>query len=440
MDFVSFEFLFYFLPIFLLAYYNFPPHFRKKVAIIGSVIFYSWLGTWFVFPLVISLLVDFNIIEKISSSENTSRRKKLLIASIILNLAPLLFFKLAIQAFEKPETWLLYSLPIGLTIITLQRIHYSYQVFQKSENHFQEIEDYLFYQLFFPKIFAGNFANLNLFKQERSTLVTMDTLYLGAFRFAIGLTKKVLIANTLGAFTQLAFSKTETLLTSQLLLASIALAIQLLVEFNAYSDMARGLAIALGYDLKDNSNQALKGTGFKGFLEKFHQGFFNWVGILNISHNPLINKLIISTFVFIILGISIPNLVIVILFNALLMIEEKALGNVLKRSVWVSIFYNLIIFSFAITLYRISDLEILNKISTAENVESIELNTKTYLAILFGFLISIWSIVPKLKDFTPHSLPEKWSVIGNAAIAILFLVSIVYLCTNPIQFFTHIRF
>ncbi len=211
MIFSSIAFLLYFLPFFLFLYYLSSEKYKNYIILLASIFFYSWGAPGFVFILMASTFVDFYLVRLMDQTEEKKKKKLLLGLSIALNLGLLAFFKYANFFVDNvnavlSETganeiqWTKIALPIGISFYTFQTLTYSIDIYRKVHKPLNKVWDYLLYIMMFPQLIAGPIVRFNtIADQIEGRRETNYDRLLGFYRFCIGLAKKVLIANVLGA-------------------------------------------------------------------------------------------------------------------------------------------------------------------------------------------------------------------------------------------------
>lgn len=285
MVFSSILFLFYFLPVFFLVYVFLPNKLKNAWALIASLFFYAWGAPVFVFVVSSVIITDFFIVNKIYSSDSRNLRRRLLALSILLKVGLLAYFKYANffvenidillldAGFEKIK-WTHVALPIGISFFTFQALTYSVDVYRKVHAPLKSIADYLLYILLFPQLIAGPIVRYNEIADQlgdRSENENFDNRVLGFFRFIIGLSKKVLIANVLGAEADRAFAIQEEVLTSNMAWIGIfAYTFQIYFDFSGYSDMAIGLGRMMGFKFPENFNNPYISQNITEFWRRWH--------------------------------------------------------------------------------------------------------------------------------------------------------------------------
>ncbi len=285
MVFSSAHFLFYFLPIFLVVYQFTPATFKKYLLLIASLYFYAWGAPVFIFTVIGSCLLDFYLIKQFEKSEH---KKKIMLFSLVINILILLYFKYANFFVENVNDWLTSPfewseilLPIGISFFTFQKISYLLDIYWKREKHLENFSDYLLYILLFPQLIAGPIVR---FKDINSQLVNfagnidIEQRLEGVFRFVIGLSKKVLIANSMGALVvQIKSVGIENLDTPLTWLMALAYSFQLYFDFSGYSDMAIGLGKMMGFSFPENFNFPYVSKSITDFWQRWHITLGSWM-------------------------------------------------------------------------------------------------------------------------------------------------------------------
>jgi alginate O-acetyltransferase complex protein AlgI len=285
MVFSSSLFLLYFLPIFLLLYHLTSVKYKNWVILIASLFFYSWGAPKFVFVVVGSVIIDFYLINAMYNSNVRRNRIGLLTLSISINLGLLLYFKYANFFVENIDAvmlsfglesikWTKVLLPIGISFYTFQTLTYSIDVYRGTHKPLKTPLQYLVYIMLFPQMIAGPIVRFHEIADQienRKNLETIDNKLLGFFRFGIGLAKKVLIANVMGAEADRVFAMAENDLTTPIVwIGTLAYTFQIYYDFSGYSDMAIGLGKILGFKFPENFNNPYVSQNITEFWRRWH--------------------------------------------------------------------------------------------------------------------------------------------------------------------------
>ena len=291
MVFSSIIFLLYFLPIFLVLYFIFPTRWKNEVALTGSCFFYAWGAPEFFFVVLTSLILDFYLVHLFSNSKGRLR-KQLFWAAIILNVLMLLLAKYLnffvgninelLNIFGvKTFSWKNILLPIGVSFITFQKLSYVIDCYREKVKPLERLRDYMLYILLFPQLIAGPIVRFNEVAIQlinRSNQDNIDYKISGLFRFIIGLSKKVLIANVLGGVVEEIFAlPTHELNTGVAWIGIVAYSLQIYFDFSGYSDMAIGLAKMMGFRFPENFNFPYISQSITEFWRRWHITLSNWM-------------------------------------------------------------------------------------------------------------------------------------------------------------------
>jgi alginate O-acetyltransferase complex protein AlgI len=177
--------------------------------------------------------------------------------------------------------WTKVALPIGISFYTFQTLTYSIDVYRGVHVPLKNPFQYLVYIMLFPQMIAGPIVRFNQIADQiadRKHLESIDNKLLGAFRFGIGLAKKVLIANVLGAEADAAFAASEAELTSGLAwVGIIAYTFQIYYDFSGYSDMAIGMGRIMGFKFPENFNNPYISQSITEFWRRWHMTLGSWM-------------------------------------------------------------------------------------------------------------------------------------------------------------------
>jgi alginate O-acetyltransferase complex protein AlgI len=290
MIFSSILFLFVFLPIFLLIYHLANKNLKNYILLISSLLFYAWGAPKFIFLLLFSLTVNFYIVRKLYNSKH--KRKLLLTLSIVINIGLLVYFKYTNFLIEnlnnvlvgfsiKTLNWLNIALPIGISFFTFQSVTYTIDVYRNIHKPLDKLTDYLLYILMFPQLIAGPIVRFNTIADDlinREQNDTIDNKLYGVYRFIIGLSKKVLIANVLAEQVEKFYSVSIMDMGSGIAwIAIIAYSFQIYFDFSGYSDMAIGLGRIIGFKFPENFNNPYVSQSISEFWRRWHITLGEWM-------------------------------------------------------------------------------------------------------------------------------------------------------------------
>lgn len=289
MVFSSTLFLFVFLAVFLVIYHLTPAKGKNIVLLIASLAFYAWGAPKFLFILLGSLILNFYIVKSMSRQEQ--HRKTGLVFSLLLNLGLLGYFKYANFFIDNLNQllstvglhtvpWMTVALPIGISFFTFQSLTYTIDVYRKVHAPLRHLHDYLLYILMFPQLIAGPIVRFNTIAddiEDRRHNDTIDNKLYGVYRFALGLAKKVLIANILGAQVDQFYALPHEQVTGTIArIAALAYSFQIYFDFSGYSDMAIGLGYLLGFKFPENFNNPYTSQSVSEFWRRWHITLGAW--------------------------------------------------------------------------------------------------------------------------------------------------------------------
>lgn len=283
MVFSSILFLYYFLPVVLLVYYIAPKRFRNSVFLLASLFFYAWGEPVYVFLMLFSILFNYGF--GLLMTGTRKRRKRVLTAACMLNLLLLGVFKYAGFA-ARNLALLLHTqiaepnipLPLGISFFTFQAMSYVIDVYREEAPPQKNLADLALYITAFPQLIAGPIvrytAIMDQLKNRKHTLAGFSD---GVLRFVVGLSKKVLLSNQLGAMADTVFAQTQTGLSAAAAWSGIvSYTLQIYFDFSGYSDMAIGLGKMFGFSFDENFDYPYISQSVSEFWRRWHISLGSW--------------------------------------------------------------------------------------------------------------------------------------------------------------------
>jgi alginate O-acetyltransferase complex protein AlgI len=270
------------LPVFLKNYF----------IVFASLLFYAWGAPKFVFILLGTIVFNFYAAHMLIRLKENKKPKLLLIFSVIVNLSFLLYFKYAnffvdntnvlLEKFGIHSVTMLHiALPIGISFFTFHQLSFIIDVYRGVKPPMKKISDYALYILLFPQLIAGPIIRYNEISDQiegRDKRFHVDEVLLGFLRFAIGLAKKVLIANVLGKEADRIFALQVDELDFVLSwMGAITYTFQIYFDFSGYSDMAIGLARMMGFRFPENFNNPYIAQSITDFWRRWHISLSRWM-------------------------------------------------------------------------------------------------------------------------------------------------------------------
>lgn len=285
MLFNSYIFIFMFLPIALAGYYGFN-HFKlyriANLFLIGmSLWFYGYFNKSYLLIICGSIMVNFMISKMlVCLKQKKSFKKFLLVLGICINTAVIFYFKYYdffienINAvFGKSFELKNIALPLGISFFTFQQISYIVDSYRGETKEYR-LDEYALFVSFFPQLIAGPIVLhseiIPQFRNRKNRRMIPENFSKGMYIFALGLFKKVIIADTFGEAVSFGFGTVETLSSMEALLVSFSYTFQLLFDFSGYCDMAMGIGYLFNIELPVNFNSPYKATSIVEFWERWH--------------------------------------------------------------------------------------------------------------------------------------------------------------------------
>lgn len=263
---------------------------RNLLIVAGSYLFYGWWDYRFLGLLVLSSVFDFLAGWWLDPSRGSSRRKLILVLSLTANLALLGFFKYY-DFFAESLAACLNSLhvtisarslgiilPVGISFYTFQSMSYVIDVYRGEIRACSSLLDYLAYVSFFPQLVAGPIQRSHeLLPQLQQTLnVTAPMLAEGFWLMSWGMFKKVVVADNLAPLVEMVYSS-PSVTGPMVVLGTVAFAFQIYCDFSGYSDLARGTARILGFDIVFNFNLPYWASDLRDFWRRWHISLSSWL-------------------------------------------------------------------------------------------------------------------------------------------------------------------
>ena len=284
MVFSSLSFLLIFLPAVLAVYYLVPRAVRNTVLFLASIVFYALGEPCYVFLFLGVILWSYLFGLLIERSGEKPAAKGLFVLCLAGDLGALCLFKYAaffvrtfvsLTGLDLPVPKAV--LPIGISFYTFQAISYMADV-RRSGRAQKNLISLGLYLAFFPQLIAGPIVRYDEIRDqiaERRT--TAAGFGEGAVRLAQGLTKKVLLANTLGQLADHVFRADLSLISTPMLwLGAIAYTLQIYYDFSGYSDMAIGLGRLFGFRLPENFDHPYAAPNATEFWRRWHMSLSRW--------------------------------------------------------------------------------------------------------------------------------------------------------------------
>ena len=285
MVFSSTIFLCVYLPLVLLGYYICPKKGKNLFLLIVSLIFYAWGEPKYVFLMIFSILVNYVfglLMDK--HRENKKRLKLLLAISVIIDLGLLSVFKYTDfiitninSVFGAGFDLLNIALPIGISFYTFQAMSYTIDVYRDDVRVQRNLIDFGMYITMFPQLIAGPIVRYtDVQDQLAERNVTTADFSEGIMRFVVGLGKKVLLANQMGAVWTQIYALGGDISALMAWTGAAAYTFQIYFDFSGYSDMAIGLGRMFGFKFPENFRYPYESVSITDFWRRWHITLSTW--------------------------------------------------------------------------------------------------------------------------------------------------------------------
>ncbi len=263
---------------------------QNYLLLIASYIFYGYWDIRFLSLLLISTGIDYWVGRQLESTSNVRSRRIFLALSVVANLSILGFFKyfnfflesathlLSIAGLNPNPITLNIILPVGISFYTFQTLSYSIDVYRGRISATNNILDFALFVSFFPQLVAGPIERASTLLPQISNprALNIDQINAGIFLILWGYFKKLAIADNVGEVADTIFENYTAYQGLDLLIGALAFTIQIYGDFSGYSDIARGLAKLMGFDLMVNFNLPYFATNPSNFWARWHISLSTW--------------------------------------------------------------------------------------------------------------------------------------------------------------------
>lgn len=351
MSFTTIEFMFRFLPIFLIVYYVVPTRYKNMILLIGSFVFYAWGQHFYLLLLMLSIVVNYTFGRLIG--ERRAQKKPLLVLGLIYNFGLLVFFKYTNFFIENINAMLTAThiqiptisvvMPLGISFYTFQVVSYLVDVYRGEQRPVKNIINLGVYIAMFPQVTSGP---IGLYSELEPTLLrrhcSVLNLESGLKTFILGMGAKMLLANPMGTlWAGMSRYGYETLSCPYAWLGAFGYSFQLYFDFAGYSLMAMGLGQMLGLYVPRNFDHPYISGSMAEFWRRWHMTLGRWfkkylyfpLGGSRCSFAKTIrNTFVVWAFTGLWHGASWNFVLWGLIFFVLLTIERLGLGKLLAKT------------------------------------------------------------------------------------------------------------
>ncbi len=466
MVFSGIPFLNYFLPCAILLYLLSPRPLKNTALLVSSLVFYAWGEPLYLYLIVSVIAINYVLALLIERYRGGVMAKVFMLLSVAVCLCTLGYFKYAdffVENFNRitglSVGLLNVSLPIGISFYTFQVLSYIIDVYRGDVAAQKNPVNLATYVALFPQLIAGpivRYADIErqLVKRTHSFLQIAD----GIRRFVIGLSKKVLIANTLGELCE-AFYISDEKSVAFYWLYIVAYMLQVYFDFSGYSDMAIGLGKLFGFEFLENFNYPFIAKSVTEFWRRWHISLGSWfrdyvyipmggnrVGAVRMLFN-IFTVWFLTGFWH---GAEWNFVVWGIYFGVLLTIEKLFLGKYIKRSAAIGHIYTVIVISVSFAIFGAG--------SMSDAWESVVCmfgagglpfvtgatvyNSKSFAVVLIVAAVAATPL-PKLllqKMLKNNVFKKAWDVLEIVVLVSMVVLTTAYLVDGSFNPFLYFRF
>jgi len=290
MLFNSFDFAL-FLVVVLSLYWLSRHKLQNRLLLVASYFFYAYWDWRFLSLILLSTLIDYFCGLRIHDEQNQQKRKIFLAVSVCANLGILGFFKYfhffadslrdltGLFGLELGSVTFNIVLPIGISFYTFQTMSYTIDIYRGQLKPTKNFLDFALFVSFFPQLVAGPIERArNLLPQiQQLRSFHLNRFYEGCFLIFWGLFQKVFVADNLGVIVDNVFGGEAPYVGIHVLIALYAFAFQIFCDFAGYSNIARGVAKTLGFDLMVNFRTPYFATNPRDFWGRWHISLSTWL-------------------------------------------------------------------------------------------------------------------------------------------------------------------
>lgn len=440
---------------------------KNLVLMVSGFLFYAWGEPVYVLLMLFSTLLDYTagrVMERYR--ENPKIRKAALLTSVIINLSLLAVFKYSSFLVENINALFGISLfnpdlplPIGISFYTFQSMSYTIDLYRGDTKMQKSYINYAAYVSMFPQLVAGPIVRYDDVAAElENRTITLDKIGEGAFLFAQGLAKKVLLANNIGILwtnvKEMATAGSVPAVTAWL--GILAFTFQIYFDFSGYSDMARGMGRMLGFDFSDNFRYPYMSKSITDFWRRWHMTLGSWFrsyvyiplggnrkGTARTIRNLLITWMLTGLWH----GASWNFLLWGLYFGVLLIIEKFFLGKYLEKLPgWLQQTYSFLLVVFGWVLFEMETPALIGGFfGSMVGFGGFADKYSVYLLASYGLLMVLCMIasnnwVPRLVEMAGKKFPRVVSGCKPVYIVLALVFGTAFLVNSTYNPFLYFRF
>lgn len=464
MVFSSIEFLFFFLPIFLIAYYIVPFKLKNTVLLIASLVFYSWGEPKYIVLMLIASLVGWlgGLLQPLAKTQ--TGKKAVLAVSVILNLLILGYYKYAFFFVTELNRFLHtdinaqpLALPIGISFFTFQIMSYTIDVYRGEAEVQKNFFTFMTYVSMFPQLIAGPIVRYTTVCAELKTRkIDLEGYAYGMRDFLYGLYKKVLIANNIGILWEsVKVSQDPSFLSAWL--GAVAFSLQLYFDFSGYADMAIGMGRMLGFKYNENFNYPYSAVSITDFWRRWHMSLSFWFrdyvyiplgGSRCSAARHIFNMFVVWALTGLWHGAAYNFVIWGVYYFVFLVLEKYVWGKALEKlPAIVGHIYTLLIVITGFTIFVFDDMGALGAYLGHMFMPKSFVDARFFeyaagnAALIAAACILAFPIYPKFRSAVSRFEQKPWFTLGAAVChTALFLLSCAYIISASYNPFLYFRF
>lgn len=466
MVFSSSMFIFIFLPLVVFVYYISSKKIRNNILLIASLFFYAWGGLSYLKILIVSILINYlfgMLIDKAKDKINLKRC--FLLFGVILNLLLLFYYKYY-DFFVSNVNTLFNSnlpmknivLPIGISFFTFQGMSYIIDIYREDSKVNKSIFSVSLYIALFPQLVAGPIIKYKYINNQiKFRKESIEFFSYGINRFVVGLSKKVIISDILGAMADNIFNLSNTSIDMPTAwIGAICYTFQIYFDFSGYSDMAIGLGYLFGFQFPENFNYPYISKSITEFWRRWHISLSTWFReylYIPLGGNRKGNVYLNLFIVFLVTGLwhgASWSFIVWGLWHGFFMIIERLIKNKMwykKIPSFIKLVSTMLIVIVGWVLFRASSLKAaleylsimfgLTKFKDMTFIYQYFINKK----FIFWVIIAIIGSTPIISNVSKRYKNNKlFQLISMIIISILFIVSMIFIINSTYSPFIYFQF
>ena len=430
------------------------PKERTWVLLAASLVFYLWGGApaalWGCGLLAVSSFVSYLA----ANTLRKHRRKSVLLAVVCYHIAVLGIFKYT--GFFTGGAVRMPFVPLGISFFTFQQIWYLREVYAGTFSQVPTPAEYLTYSFFFPTVSSGPILKPgNFFPQLREASPLPQDTAAGLYAIGLGLAKKVLIANQVGAlWEQISAMSAPTAVTAWL--GAIAFTFQIYFDFSGYSDMAIGLGRIFGFRFSENFNYPYISKSVTEFWRRWHISLSTWFrdylyfplgGSRNGNARTVLSLTVVWFFTGLWHGASWNFVLWGVMLLGFILLEKFCIGDFLKEHKVLSHVYLLFVIPQTWVIFRITRLKdvgayfsrlfpLFGAHSAISAQDALKL-LSSYWWLLLLAVLAIFFCLPQPRRFYEK---HRGSLLVQLPLFLLFWVCVYFIATSSGNAFLYSRF